>query len=345
MSRKRPGPVVIDWPERADPAAAPPLDAGPAAPPPVPGPLPAARRWRLWGLILGLASAAAGLLLALWAERLLRALWAEGGVLGPLAAGLFALLLALLTLALLREGFALLRLRRLGRLRAAAQAALAEGDLAAARHVTAALLRLYQGRERLHWPRARLAESQHALLDADALLHQGERLLLEPLDLEARRAIESAARRVSMVTALVPLALADVLVAAFVNLRLLRQIAEIYGGRAGFWASLTLMRRLIAHLLATTALSWGDDLVQSAFGGGLAARLSRRLGEGVLNGALTARLGLAAMEACRPLPFSAMPPPRLSALMGGAFGGLWPGRAGGAPKKPIPPTTDTPGPG
>ena len=40
----------------------------------------------------------------------------------------------------------------------------------------------------------------------------------------------------------------------------------------------------------------------------------QRLGEGVLNGLLTARLGLAAIDVTRPLPFAALPPPKLSDL-------------------------------
>ena len=39
-----------------------------------------------------------------------------------------------------------------------------------------------------------------------------------------------------------------------------------------------------------------DSLIQQMLGHGLAAKLSQRLGEGMLNGLLTARLGLAAIE-------------------------------------------------
>jgi len=51
-------------------------------------------------------------------------------------------------------------------------------------------------------------------------------------------------------------------------------------------------------------------------GHGLAAKVSARLGEGVLNGLLTARLGLAAIEVTRPLPFAALPPPTLTDVAG-----------------------------
>jgi putative membrane protein len=60
----------------------------------------------------------------------------------------------------------------------------------------------------------------------------------------------------------------------------------------------------------------GDSLVSQILGHGLAARLSARLGEGVVNGLLTARVGIAAIEVCRPLPFVTGRPPRLADVMG-----------------------------
>ena len=53
------------------------------------------------------------------------------------------------------------------------------------------------------------------------------------------------------------------------------------------------------------------------------ARLSKRFGEGVMNGALTARVGVAAMDVCRPLPFAALPRPKVSNLIGRALTGLF----------------------
>jgi putative membrane protein len=46
-----------------------------------------------------------------------------------------------------------------------------------------------------------------------------------------------------------------------------------------------------------------------------------RLGEGVLNGLLTARLGLAAIEVIRPLPFAALPAPSLTDVAGNLLRG------------------------
>ena len=56
--------------------------------------------------------------------------------------------------------------------------------------------------------------------------------------------------------------------------------------------------------------------VQQIIGHGVAARLSARLGEGMLNGILTARLGILAIDVTRPLPFSELPRPALNDLAG-----------------------------
>jgi putative membrane protein len=63
----------------------------------------------------------------------------------------------------------------------------------------------------------------------------------------------------------------------------------------------------------------GDSLLSQVLGHGLASRISAKLGEGVLNGILIARLGLAAIDAIRPLPFAALPRPGVSDVAGGLF--------------------------
>jgi len=126
-----------------------------------------------------------------------------------------------------------------------------------------------------------------------------------------------------MVTALVPLALADVVAALTANLRMIRRIAVVYGGRGGTIGSWRLTRAVFSHLVATGAVAVGDDMLGSVAGGGLLSKLSRRFGEGLINGALTARVGLAAIEVCRPLPFRARRRPSVSALVSRAVSGLF----------------------
>ncbi len=250
-------------------------------------------------------------------------LLARNSLLGTIGLVLVGVAVLVALILAFREWAAFARMARLDHLRIKADAARTAHDLPAARQVVDALVGLYSARADLAWGRAKLAERRADVLDADGLLGLAETELMAPLDQTARREIEAAARQVAMVTALVPLVLADVATALFANLRMIRRIATIYGGRSGTLGSWGLLRRVFSHLLATGALALGDDLISSVAGGGILSKLSRRFGEGVINGALTARVGIAAMEMCRPMPFVALPKPKVSNLVSRALTGMF----------------------
>ena len=69
----------------------------------------------------------------------------------------------------------------------------------------------------------------------------------------------------------------------------------------------------------------GDEMLEPILGGSLLGKLSRRFGEGMVNGALTARVGVAAMEVCRPLAFSESKRPSVRGIIGRSLTGLFGG--------------------
>ncbi len=278
-------------------------------------------RW-FWSVALMLV----GFIVSLAAWDYVIGLLARSAVLGGIATALIGLLILVLLVVALRELAAFGRLRKLDSIQHEAKEAHSTGDLKVARGVVASLLTLYNKRDDTAWGRAELTAQQNDVLDAEGLLALAETTLLAPLDARARREVEAAARQVATVTAIVPLALADVFTALTANLRMIRRIAEIYGGRAGTLGSWRLTRSVFTHLVATGAVAVGDDLIGSVAGGGVLSKVSRRFGEGVVNGALTARVGIAAIEVCRPLAFTAAKKPSVSGLVGRALSGLF-GRA------------------
>ena len=327
----KPGPILFDLDHEpaATPGNAPPV-------PEMPGDVTPAvmqrmallaarsgRRSRLSRWFWGTAAALVSFLVSLAAYNYVAALLASHPLLGWIATALFGAFVLVLAVIALREMAAFGRLRRLDAIQTAAATALSAHDLAGARAVLGQLDRLYANRADLRWGRARLAERQGEIFDADGLLGLAETDLLAGLDQQALREVESAARKVAMVTAVVPLAFADVAIALTANLGMIRAIAEIYGGRAGVLGSWRLIRSVMTHLVATGAVAVGDDMISSIAGGGLLSKLSRRFGEGVINGALTARVGVAAIEVCRPLAFRIAPRPSVSTLVRRALTGVF----------------------
>jgi putative membrane protein len=175
------------------------------------------------------------------------------------------------------------------------------------------------GRADLAWPLARFAEHEGAVLNPGELLALADRELMMPLDQEARRTVLAAAKRIGMVTAISPMAWVAMLYVLVENLRMLRAIAGLYGGRPGPLGALRLARMVVGHILATGGVALTDDLLGQFLGQDLLRRLSRRLGEGVFNGALTSRVGATAVEVCRPLPFISAPPIRARDMLAEAF--------------------------
>jgi len=280
---------------------------------------------RSGGWFVSLLVALITMIVGLWAWDYAAGLLLRNPVLGGIVTALMVLLLLMVALFSLRELAALSRLRRIDRLRTTFSAARRAHDLTPARNAVAMLQNFYDGREDASWGLARLSERQGEVIDSTALLDMAETEVMPRLDRAALAEVERAARQVATVTAIVPMALLDMFSALAVNLRMIRRISEAYGGRAGTLGSWRLTRSVLAHLVATGALAVGDDLIGSIAGGGLLSKLSRRFGEGVINGALTARIGLAAIEVCRPMPFVALPRPKVSGVIKNALTGLFGG--------------------
>lgn len=244
-------------------------------------------------------------------------------LLGWIGIGLMALFCVAALAMAWREYRAWSRFAAIDGINREAGAALASGDLKSAQHVVARLEALYRGRPEMKWGLDGLRDRKGDAYDPETLIAMAETHLLADLDQQARREIEAAARTVAAATALIPLALADVVAALAANLRMIRRMAEIYGGRAGAVGGWRLARTVMTHLVATGAVAAGDDLIHTVAGGGLLAKVSKRFGEGVVNGALTARVGIAAMEVCRPLPFIHQPRPKVGNLIARGLKGLF----------------------
>ena len=280
-------------------------------------------RWRfslgglLWSGLGGLVSLAVGL----WTTNLIEGLFAKAESLGLIALA-FAILFAAGVIGLIaREIFAVSRQTKIAELHVDFAEARTADDRDAARRLIGKLIALYRDRPETARARAEVEEASVAIIDGRDLIDVAERALLRPLDEKAQAEIAKAAKAVSLVTAISPRAILDVIFVIAQIIRLVRRIAEIYGGRPGLLGLIKLARSIGAHIAITGGMAVGDSIIQQIVGHGIASRISAKMGEGVLNGLLTARVGLSALAVCRPAPFVVAKPPGVKDVAPFLFGG------------------------
>ena len=274
-----------------------------------PPPVAPRKRSALGAIFLGALGILVSLAVGLWIDGLIRDLFSRSDWLGWLAAGGPALPLPPPLLLRPPQPLRPFPPPPVEAPREAGRDAVVRNDARAARNVVSDLAALVSRRPETAAGRRALKEMRDDVIDGADLVRLAESELLGPLDARAQALILDAAKRVSIVTAVSPRALVDIAYVLYEAARLIRRLAELYGARPGTLGFIRLSRDVVAYLAVTGAVAAGDEFVHQIVGQGLAARLSAKLGEGVVNGMMTARIGVAAMETVRPLPFTALKRP------------------------------------
>ncbi|CQJ52758.1 membrane protein YcjF [Yersinia intermedia] len=128
--------------------------------------------------------------------------------------------------------------------------------------------------------------------------------LVQPaLDNQARAEISRYAAESALMIAVSPLALVDMAFIAWRNIRLINRIAALYGIELGYFSRIRLFRLVLLNIAFAGASELVREVGMDWLSQDLAARLSTRAAQGIGAGLLTARLGIKAMELCRPLPW------------------------------------------
>lgn len=256
----------------------------------------------------GLLSLGAGLAI----DQLIQDLFARHDWLGWAAAGLTVLFALAVFVLALREIWGISRLNTIEKLRAKATRIQSGENPSEGKNVAMNIMALYSNRPDMAGSKTAFERSATDILDGQDLLAIFETAYLGPIDNKAKKLVMQSAKRVSVVTAISPRAIVDILYVLIENIRLIKQISYLYGARPGVLGFWKLARNVIGHLAVTGVIAAGDSLIQQFVGHGLAARLSSKLGEGVVNGLLTARIGIAAMDQARPMEFRELKRPGVS---------------------------------
>lgn len=262
-----------------------------------------------------IALAAFGLLISLsiglWIDGLITELFSATTWLGWIGSGIVAVLSVTLLVLTLKELISIRKLRSITKLRSEIANAPENISAVNAKKLIGKITNIISHKPETAKGRQVLSELENDIIDGPALLALTESELFANLDNRATQIITASAKRVSVVTAISPRAIIDTGYVLYEMVRLTRQIADLYGTRPSFFGTLKLLKSVAAHLAVTGALSVGDGIVQQLIGHGLAAKISARFGEGLVNGLMTTRFGIAAMDVARPMPFKALSQPKL----------------------------------
>lgn len=128
--------------------------------------------------------------------------------------------------------------------------------------------------------------------------------LVQPvIDRQVRLTSSRFAAESTLLVAVSPLALVDMSFIAWRSFRLVNRIAALYGIALGYFSHIRLFRLVLVNIAFAAISEWVREIGMDSVSQDLTARLSARAAQGMGAGLLTARLGLKAMELCRPLPW------------------------------------------
>lgn len=131
-----------------------------------------------------------------------------------------------------------------------------------------------------------------------------EHQVLRDMDERAKKVIVKRSRENGVIVALSPVAWLDMFLTLARSLRMIREISEIYGLRAGVWGRMQLYRRVARNLILIGMTDLATDAAVDVIGAGVAGKLSASLGQGVAAGIYSTRLGYMTVKAVRPLGIS-----------------------------------------
>lgn len=138
--------------------------------------------------------------------------------------------------------------------------------------------------------------------------------VMAPIDKLAIKQVSNNASAASVMIAVSPFALLDMLIVLWRNIRMMNQVSEIYGLHLGYWGRVKLIRKIFHTMLFAGAAEILSDAGNYALSAGITGKLSTRVAQGMGAGVLTARIGIKAISESRPLPWLSQTRPNLSGL-------------------------------
>ncbi|MFH0256804.1 YcjF family protein [Vibrio rumoiensis] len=149
--------------------------------------------------------------------------------------------------------------------------------------------------------------------DAD-VIELYDDMVIAQQDKQAKKVVASYSTESAVLVALSPLAIADMLLVAWRNFKMIDELGKIYGVELGYWSRIRLLKLVFINMAAAGASELAVDVGTNMMSLGVAGKISTRAAQGIGVGLLTGRLGIKAMALLRPLPWRKDKAVRLSEI-------------------------------
>lgn len=149
--------------------------------------------------------------------------------------------------------------------------------------------------------------------DAD-VIELYDDMVIAQQDKQAKKVVATYSTESAVLVAVSPLAIADMLLVAWRNFKMIDELGKIYGVELGYWSRIRLIKLVFINMAAAGASELAVDIGTNVMSLGVAGKISTRAAQGIGVGLLTGRLGIKAMALLRPLPWRKDKAVRLSEI-------------------------------
>ncbi|WP_286233060.1 YcjF family protein [Thalassotalea sediminis] len=138
--------------------------------------------------------------------------------------------------------------------------------------------------------------------------------VITPADQKVLDKISKFSTEAVVLVSLSPIAIVDMGLMFWRNIKMIDEITNLYGLQIGYWSRIKLIKQVFVNMVYAGASELIADVGADLVGADLLGKLSARLAQGLGAGMLTARLGLQTMKLCRPIAFEPKNAPKLKTI-------------------------------
>jgi len=140
------------------------------------------------------------------------------------------------------------------------------------------------------------------------VIHLYSQEMLSNVDQKALDEVAKYSTESVVLIAISPVAIVDMMLMFWRNIRMIDKVAGLYGLKLGYWSRIRLIKQVFINMAYAGASEIISDFGADLLGADLLGKLSGRMAQGLGAGMLTARLGIKTISLCRPVPFHNQPP-------------------------------------